>query len=98
METLLFLLEVNHPIHKLSAVSFDHTLQTSAKMNKLKNSNPILVRPGKSLEAIQSGLESSVSKSIILVFTDAAPSDNSLLSEIIEAIEKTSSKVLFSMK
>lgn len=95
METL-FLSEVLEPVYDTSAISFNKTLQGKLAINIRNRSDPICV--GKSLTAIQKGLELSSPRSVVLVFTDAAPGDHSLLPVIIDTITATSSKVLLYLK
>lgn len=96
MGFLFFLSEVTDPVYNTSAVSFNRMLRDRAKLDIRRGSSPICA--GKSLSAIKKGLESSSHHSVILVFTDAPPSDDSLLPEIIEKVAETSSKVMFCTK
>lgn len=83
------------PITSTDVESFKKNLSSQIATNIRRGDNPKC--SGKSLTGIKRGLESTRSKSVIIVLTDAMPNDNDQLADIKKKIAATHSKVYISL-
>lgn len=87
----MFTIGIGNIIQTTGVELFISKLQRLTAHNTRKGADSICNRM--SLKGIKKGVELSLSKSVIIVFTDAAPKDTELLAEINAAVTATHSQV-----